>query len=245
MADSDKIRQIKKEIKVCLAQETQAVAAFDADGTLWPGDVGITFFKYQIENALLPHLSLSFEEFLNKKQKESLPETLLWMAQVNKGVSLKTLQQWVGQSLEPLLNLSSVFQDIRTIVTYLLKNKVEVYIVSASFKWTLEPLAKIFHIPFKNVLGVTTKVNQGLLTEELDGCITWNQGKVEALLKATKGRKPFLSAGNTLNDLPLLESATHMRLTVASAPKEKINHSSEQALLKIAKERNWHWLSYP
>ena len=58
-----KINQMtwKPDIKSRLDQlldsnESEKIAVFDADGTLWHDDLGEAFFKFQIENKLAPGL---------------------------------------------------------------------------------------------------------------------------------------------------------------------------------------------
>ena len=239
------IQKIKEEINLRLQNVPNPIAAFDADGTLWRKDAGYTFVKYQIENKLLPHLPQSFEEFLKTKKTKSYSEHLIWMAKMNKGTPLNLLKSWVKESFKlELLSSNPVFEEMKKLISYLLKNKVRVYIVSSSPQFTLEPLAKLFSIPSQNTIGVSIKVKDGVLTDELEGPLSWKEGKVKALLLKTKGVRPFFCAGNSYHDLPLLESATDLRLVISSAFKGSRNYETEQALLKHAKKEKWDRISY-
>lgn len=95
---------------------------------------------------------------------------------------------------------------------------MEVYVVTASIKWAVEPGALFLGIPADNVIGVNTKVHNGVITDQIDGVVTWHEGKVDGLLKKTN-KAPFFAAGNTIGDLALLELATHIRLANCAAPK--------------------------
>ena len=49
----DLLKKIKCSLRDSIEQSACPEAAFDADGTLWPSDVGRDFFQYQIEKGLL------------------------------------------------------------------------------------------------------------------------------------------------------------------------------------------------
>src|SRR5690606_4732965 len=90
----------------------------------------------------------------------------------------------------------------------------------------------------------TTAVEGGVVTDQAHGPITYRRGKVDGLLLATEGVAPFFCAGNTEGDLPLLESATHRRLVLASAPMGHKNHDTEWVMQSIAQSRGWFSHSY-
>ena len=81
-----------KSIKAALDNGASPIAAFDADGTLWSGDAGLDFYKYQIENNLLEGLPEnpweSYLEYVEKKETEAL----FWLAQINKGHPITTVR---------------------------------------------------------------------------------------------------------------------------------------------------------
>ena len=259
------VKEIINRLDRCLDNlEGPAIAAFDADGTLWPLDVGTIFFQYQIEKNLLPDLPLeSWAIYKNmrgakgqnlsqhgngegsKKNKEKDQRTaqaLSWLAQINEGQSLQRVKEWASQAIEA--SDFSIFEDQRTIVNHLHKRAVEIFIVSASVKWSIEPAAKLYNIDSDHVLGVTTRVVDGVVTDEPIYPITYKEGKVEGLLQKTNGRRPFFCSGNTEADLPLLKLASHISMAVASAPYDHEYHPTEQALQKVASQNNWYSLNY-
>ncbi|MEZ4870801.1 MAG: haloacid dehalogenase-like hydrolase [Bdellovibrionales bacterium] len=99
---------------------------------------------------------------------------------------------------------------MHTLITHLQNKGVKTYIVTASVKWAVEGAAKLYNIPEDQVVGVTTKVVDGLITDQQDGPVTWKQGKVEGLMQATKRQAPFFAAGNSSGDIYLLEAATRI-----------------------------------
>ena len=240
---SFKTDDIKLAIDQALANGAESIAAFDADGTLWNMDMGEYFFEYQIKNNLLPNLPKDPWNYYWEMQKEDPPKAYLWLAQINQGHSEKVVQRWAQRAFDEIPSVP-VFSPMQEIIQYLQKRGVKIYIVTASIKWAVQPGAKFLDIPSENVIGVTTQVKNGIITASAEGVVTWRDGKVTGLLDSTHGKFPFFSAGNTLGDLALLESATHLRLANCAAPKDHHNFNTEQKLLQLAAERGWLNLTY-
>lgn len=194
--------------------ERPYVAAFDADGTLWSLDAGEAFFQYQIKTKKLKLPQHPWEHY--HKWKEHDPRAAyLWLAQINEGLELEKVR---GMAEECFLELEPYpyFESQRALIQQMHLLGIEVYVVTASVKWAVEPAAKRLGIPQERVLGVQTAVEKGLVTGKQLGPITWKEGKPEALLTATNNVRPIFCSGNTIGDLALLESSTHVRLAVRS-----------------------------
>ena len=240
----DKIKEIKNAIDRALDSSDHAkIAAFDADGTLWDTDLGENFFNYQIKNKLLNDLPENAWDYYHSMQSKDAPAAFLWLAQINQGLPISTVREWASLALTDLAPLP-VFTWAKSIISYLLSQSVDVYIVTASVTWAVEPGARLLGVPIENVVGVQTAVNNGIITAEPDGPITWREGKVSALLQRTKNQSPFFSAGNTMGDLALLEAASHVRVVNCAAPDGDRNFATEKKLLEIAKSKNWFYHQY-
>lgn len=216
------------------------IAAFDADGTLWDTDLGEAFFQFQIDHKLVPLPRDPWGYYKELKKKNNDPrEAYLWLAQINKGIPVTELKQWAEEAFKKYFP-PPVFPDQKKLIAFLKSNGVTVYIVTASVKWAVEPGAMFLGLHHDQVIGVETKIVDGKITDELSGNVTHREGKVRALLSYTNQKKPFLAAGNTMGDLPLIESATHIRLAVSSINDE--NHklySTEKELLQISEQNGW------
>lgn len=214
----------------------RAIAAFDADGTLWDTDLGEGLFQYQIDQRTVPMPADPWSHY-NELKKTDRHAAYLWLAQINKGVPLKQVREWAEAAVasKPL----PVFEEKRTIIKKLKDLGVEVYIVTASIKWAVEPGARRLGLTDEQVLGIETAVENGIVTEKQKGVITWCEGKPEALLKHTGGVKPYFAAGNTEGDLWLLEAATDLRLVVSAAPESHRLWRTESKMLDIAQQRGW------
>jgi phosphoserine phosphatase len=219
--------------------KTAPIAAFDADGTLWDADLGEDFFRYQIAEGLLPALPAQpWEHYRRMKETGDPRPAYLWLAQINKGLPLQQVRDWAQAAVNAKSPLP-IYEDAQKLIERLQKEGVKVYIVTASVKWAVEPGAALLEIPRDHVLGVTTKIVGGLVTEELGNTIPYREGKLTLLLENTKGQRPFMACGNTLGDLYLLEGAEKLALAVASADPEGELSTAEKGLQKEAQARGW------
>lgn len=238
------IQPILSAIDSALEKVAQPIAAFDADGTLWNTDLGEALFDYQVRNNLLKNLPADpWKHYVEMKEKVSHEAAYLWLAQINKGLPLKQINQWAQKAVDELHPVP-VFAETKAIVSHLLERKVKVYIVTASIKWAVEPGAPLLGLKPQDVLGIQTAVEDGIITDQKFGPLTYRRGKVDGLLSATGGVAPFFCAGNTEGDLPLLESATHLRYVVAANPVDNHNFGTERHMLEIAKKRGWFYHDY-
>lgn len=231
--------QIEKTLKNLKSDSVPLIAAFDADGTLWDIDLGENFFQYQIDHkqATLPTDPWN-HYFEMKKVNDDPRNAYLWLAQINAGKKLSEIQTWAQKAFDDI-QPKPIFSEQKRLIEFLLKNSVQVYIVTASIKWAVEPGARALGLTSENVIGVETEVVDGLITNKPVYPITYRQGKVEALLKKTSQTKPFLCSGNTIGDYELLKCATHLQLAVSAASRDDKLFKSENELIQKAHEHNW------
>ena len=231
--------QIESALELELQSGTgRPVAAFDADGTLWDFDLGESFFQYQIKKKLLPNLPPHpWQHYREWKESGDPRPAYLWLAQINKGHPIKEIRTWAENCVREHSPLP-IFPDQKKLIEYLLSKKVEVFVVTASVAWAVEPGAERLGVPIENVIGVKTKVKKGIISDEPDGAITYREGKLHALLDITNGKKPFLAAGNTMGDLALLESSK-ISLAVGAAKEDHELFATEERLRQEAQARNW------
>ena len=231
--------QIHKSMELVLQQDSQPVAAFDADGTLWDTDLGEEFFQYLIHHKLVDLPLEPWEHYQTLKADPSGPQkAYLWLAQILKGHPLSQIRDWALKAVTELAPLP-IFPEQRKLIELFVSRGVNVVIVTASVKWAVEPGAQILNLPANQVLGIETKAIGGKLTDLQKGIITFREGKAEALLKFTGGKRPFFSAGNTFGDLALLELSTDLKLAVTSTVPDDRLFRSEQELYLEATRRGW------
>jgi len=221
-------------------QGVPLIAAFDADGTLWNADLGEAFFKFQIDNKLVPLPPDPWNFYLNLKKKNNDPrEAYLWLAQINKGIPFRTLKSWTRASVESASPIP-IFVAQKKLIALLQKWDVEIYIITASIKWAVEAGMSLFGLKDENVIGVETIVDsQGIVTHQQKGEITYLEGKVSALLNKTNGHKPFLAVGNTMGDYPLIAASSELHLGVSAATKDHKLYKTEMELLDRCRQNGW------
>ena len=214
------------------------IAVFDADGTLWPEDVGFGFFEYQIKNNLLS--DKDFLRDIDESYKVNQSKTCSIILQKNQGVSLNQYISWCRDffKTDPL----SIFPFQRQLIKYLKELDVTVYVVSASPQWVVEQAVKHYDLPIDFVVGLQMVVDsKGVITDQLVYPLSIGSGKVAAFLKRSNNIYPFFASGNTVSDLDLLESSTHIQWVIAQAPKGERQYDSEQVLLSIALQKKWFY----
>lgn len=214
------------------------IAAFDADGTLWDTDLGENFFQYQIDHQQVDLPASPYQHYLDMKKINNDPRSAyVWLAQINQGKSLTQVQQWAQDAFDSI-KPKPIFSEQKKLIELFLVHKVEIYIVTASIKWAVEPGAKALGLSADNVIGVSTVVQDGLITAEPIHPITYRQGKVEALMAKT-ALKPFFASGNSMGDYELLDCATHLQLAVSAASRDDQLFKTEQELIKMAESKQW------
>ena len=216
------------------------IAAFDADGTLWDADAGETFFDWQIHNCALPTLRGIDPWARYKELKHPDPRVAYgWLAQINGGQTLEQVRAWAVKCYQQA-GPWPVFESQRRLIEKLRSLGFEIFVVTASVKWAVEPVAALLGIDYDHVIGIETEVIGGIVTDIVRTPITWREGKPEGLLKHTHGKRPVLAAGNTIGDIALLQSATHVRLALSTQNEPGGLFDEETKLVTHATTEGWH-----
>lgn len=217
---------------------SENLVAMDADGTLWPEDANNHLVEYQRRKSLRKLddiLDPRYQEDGNRYRRCEL------FVERQAGFSLKEFQSHCLSALEekPL----HVFSFQRELLTYLNQKGMTIFIVTASIKWLVETAVRLYDLPVEGVLGLETKLKDGILTEEIIRPAPISTFKGEVFLKHNKGRGCFLAGGNTPSDLPLLQMAK-CPFVVHSAEPGNENFPGESRLKEIAVENNWTLFEY-
>ena len=214
------------------------IAAFDADGTLWDTDAGEAFFDFQIKHCNLKGLPPDpWKYYLDGKATDPA-KAYMWLAQISAGHSLKQVRDWASECVSKT-NPYPVLKSQHEVIKVLRKLGFEIFVVTASVKWAVEPAARLVGVDQDHVLGITTEVVDGIVTNKPVYPVTWRKGKAEAILNATGGVRPIFCSGNTDGDLALLEIATHLPLAVSTQNAPSKLNDSEARLREEAIKRGW------
>lgn len=231
--------EINQTLLKLKSENHKLFAAFDADGTLWDVDLGENFFQYQIDQNCVALPKDPWNYYLELKQKNNDPrEAYAWLAQINKGQSLQQVRDWSQQAFDQIAP-APIFSEQKKLVDLLLANDVQIFIVTASIKWAVEPGARAIGLTADHVIGVETLIQNNLITDQALMPITYRAGKVEAFLNKTNSIHPFLASGNSSGDIDLLKAASHVQLAVSAASRDDKLFRAETELMAEAEKNNW------
>jgi phosphoserine phosphatase len=231
--------QIDKKLHEALAtHQGPRIAAFDADGTLWDTDIGEAFFDYQIAHCRLQHLPKDPWTYYRETKAHEPTKAYLWLAQISEGHTLTDVQNWAKASVAQLAPLP-IFKSQQRLIALLRALSFEIYVVTASVKWAVEPAATLLGIDADHVLGITTQVVNGVVTGIGNSPITWREGKAQALLSATGGVHPLLASGNTYGDIALIETSRAVKLAVSTQIAANHLRDEEHKLHIHATQMGW------
>ena len=185
-----------------------AVAAFDADGTLWREDVGEAWLAHLVQKKLIQLADgrdpvAAYEAMVARDRGTGFA----YAAQLQAGLSEAVLSEearalaglWVGP------RVIAVAQELLALCESV---GLSVQVVSASPIEIVRVAAPLAGVPAERCLGMTVRVDpQGRCTDELVLPITYAAGKVEALARRRLGPLA-LGAGDSIHgDLALLTAA--------------------------------------
>lgn len=222
------------------ASSARKVAVFDADGTLWRGDLGESFFQHQIQRELIDHPQRDqlWSMYQKGTEGDDHAQAYAWLVQWNVGIAENTLQGWAdaffGQQWE-----ARVFPAMMWLIRELHAVGFEVWMVTGSSYWVVQPGAQRLGIPHNRIISTKVHVDHhGLLTNQLVHEVPFRAGKAR-LVQQKIQTSPLFSAGNTFWDYELLLSSQDLALAITSEKPGEANHGSEQKLQKIAQEKQW------
>ncbi|MFO0597408.1 MAG: haloacid dehalogenase-like hydrolase [Myxococcaceae bacterium] len=209
--------------KVCGAAAGRNVV-FDADGTLWRGDVGEDFLRFAFHRRLFPGEYADYERHLARSASHAYG----WAVEIMRGLDEATLQRTCDEFFEQRFK-GRVFGFVRPVLARLRAAGATVWICSASPRWAVLPGARALGIAPEHVIGVSCAVTEGALTGQLDAPVPVGPGKVTWLER--RAVKPLLAVGNGDFDLDMLAAA---ELALVIAPPD-----SDNQLVAEARARRW------
>lgn len=205
--------------------------AFDADGTLWRGDVGEDLLRYLIAEDRLPaHPGARglYAEYEARVEQDPA-QGYAFAVEVMEGMEERILEAICLDFFHRRYR-GRVFPFVRPLLQALVAAGYAPWIVSASPRWIVEAGAAELGLPPGRVIAVDCEVEAGLLTREVKRPVPCGAGKVALL--SQRGLKPAFAAGNGELDQPMLE---HADAALVIAP-----HSDPgNGLVRAALEKGW------
>jgi phosphoserine phosphatase len=207
-----------------------ALAAFDADGTLWREDIGEAFLRHLVSLGWvsLPDGSDPYDAYERAVERDRVTG-YAWAAQLQVGLEVERLsaeaERFARAWVPPRL-----IADTQALRELCAKAGLTPAVISASAQPIVLAAAPLAGFARERCRGIENRVEGGRFTAELVPPITYAAGKVAAL-----GAAPGLACGDSLaGDLAMLEAAS---VAVVVAP------SSGSPLSLLARGRGWPVLS--
>jgi HAD superfamily phosphoserine phosphatase-like hydrolase len=180
------------------------LALFDADGTLWRGDVADDFTRWAIDNKLLKHGEL-WDEYLRiyaENPTAGCPYLLKLYKDVSQEDIIEGAQEWwTNHSRRDWI--TEVIESLHSLSERGYTN----WIVTASPTSIISPLLSV--LPIKRVVGIDFALDdKGIITGEVGGICCSGPGKAEKILSLSDNKEIHFSVGNSSMDIPMIELST-------------------------------------
>lgn len=213
------------ELIEAVAEEGQGqCVVFDADGTLWRGDVGEDFLRYGIHRRLFEADYGLYESLL----AQSPARAYAYCVEVMAGQREVELERQCADFFTQRYR-GRIFSFVRPLLAKLAAAGCSPWICSASPRWTVAPGASALGISPQQVIGVTCPVVNGQLTGVVEQPVPVGPSKVTWLQR--RKLLPALAVGNGDFDLDMLAFAK--RALVVSP------FDSSNLLVREGRSRGW------
>lgn len=205
------------------------VIAFDADGTIWRGDVGVDLFEaFLADDAIrpaaaralealarevgIPHdqpavaiaraLYASWEKDLTPRCPED--KTFAMMAWIYAGFTEAEMHEYARSVLDRAGIADRIRPEVRELVAWARRTGVEVLVASASPRAPVIEGVVHLDIPATSVFALTPRIEAGVLQPELTGVFVYADGKATAVNLGRPGAAVLAGFGDSAYDAALL-----------------------------------------
>lgn len=250
------MESLQKEIEERLARGG-GFAVFDFDNTCIAGDIAEAVLAYVCEHRLLKNLELLpeagqandyhervFRAYHSLIRDGDIQSAYLFCARAFAGYmenDVAILVEHTIRSEGTFLGKRTLYDvdiarglaprpAVTTLMDSLRANGADMWVVSASPEPIVRTAMKHFGIAGK-LIGLRSSVKDGVLQDEIAQPYSIAAGKVECIKTYIGEERSLLGAGDSMNDLPMLEYADI-----------KVVVDRRNALAEVARERGWHLL---
>ncbi len=196
-----------------------AVAAFDADGTLWRVDVSDDLLDYVDARGLIaaPEGSPGCRAHCDRLCATDRPTGYRYATAVYAGLPEATVAAWAQASWEAR-GVHEAHASLAALVRWLRGRGVRVVIVSASPVWAVLPGARWLGLDDRDVFAMDVEREGDRLTDRVVEPTTAGEGKVQRLQRELGHTRLALGCGNTVDDLPMIRQGAVRLLVDPAAP---------------------------
>jgi phosphatidylglycerophosphatase C len=217
------------------------IVAFDADGTLWTGDVGDDLLEALLaRRAVRPAAGAALREAARAhgvaESEDATAQAVLLYEGYRRGLVPDpiafAMAAWIfaGHRADELYRFADdvlgacrieerFHAEIAPVISWAQQRGVDVFVISASPTAVVEQAVGRLGVPRRNVLAMSPRYEEGLVVPDVVRPIPYAEGKVAMLDQAVPDALLIGAFGDNAFDIPLLQRAT---VAVAVRPKEPL-----------------------
>ncbi len=234
-------RAVIDELERLRAGSQSPALLFDADGTLWSGDVGIEAFVCAYEQKLLREEALEALRALAASgnletggtpsdlarridlayHAGSFPELPAWemMTWCYAGWTLDEVGEHSRNTNRDKQLIERLHRELEPILDWARASGVRCVVISASPRRMVEEAASLWGFAAADIAAATPALVDGVVAPRIEGTFPYGPGKITNG-RALLGNAEWLAAfGDSVSDFQMLEQS---RLGVAVEPKAKL-----------------------
>ncbi|MGA2695542.1 MAG: haloacid dehalogenase-like hydrolase [Terriglobales bacterium] len=188
---------------------TPKIAVFDCDGTLWSGDAGESFFRWELQRRLVSdevskRIKARHDEYLagNVSEDAMCGE----MVTLHAGLAEADVRRAAKEFFEANF-VTRIFPEMRCLIAQLHETGCEVWAVSSTNNWVIETGMEHFDISPNRILAAAVEIDNGVISNRLIR-VPSGPGKPKAIREVIQ-RDPDAVFGNSRWDADMLEMAQH------------------------------------
>jgi phosphatidylglycerophosphatase C len=239
---TEAVADVIARLERLVARRRGGALAFDADGTLWSGDVGDDFFRGALAEGRIeppadeairslavefgvvaprggvPLAAAVYDAYIRGEVPED--RVCEMVAFVCAGWTTEEVASFAGRVARSGKLCDRLHAEVMTVLSWAREEKVEAFVVSASPLAMVVEGARPLGFDAEHIVAVTSIVEGGgVLTAGIDRPIPYNSGKVSRLYERLGSRPLYAAFGDNVFDIPLLRAA---EAAVAVRPKPRL-----------------------
>ena len=229
------------ELEPRLSGDQPGVLAFDADGTLWSGDVGDDIFRFAVSNGRLreaarvaiereaiqrgfdvfPDVNATaqhlFEMYMAGRYVErQMCELMTWCYA---GHTLSEMRALVQEALDSVKHGERLHREVGPVLEWARRNGLRTVVISASPRPTVEVATRYWGFAPADIAAATPRVENELILPEMNGFVPYADAKVAAGRALIGPARWLASFGDNVFDIEMMREA---ELALAVRPKPKL-----------------------
>lgn len=208
------IQKLDKLEKVSSDFSIPKNAFFDLDNTLLVGDIGELIILAMLKEKL--NLEMNWSEYQNMLLIHGEPYSYKEILRAKKGNTVEQLKELTKNILkdnDPYQFIEADFsilkdkpkpnKKLKQLINELIDRNYNLYVITAGSHFVAESVIELWfpEISNSNVFGVKNRIENGLLTNELEIPYPINEGKGEIVKQILNGNKALITVGDSPNDL--------------------------------------------